>query len=266
VNGAVVSVREQGATWHVRLDRPDADNAINAAMVAELSDVLAAAARSSATVVVVEGRPEVFCSGADFGVIGAAARRGESTVFDPELMFELFHRLAFGDVLTVAHVRGRVNAGGVGLAAACDVVLAEDTASFGLSELLFGLIPAVVMPFLVRRVGPQRAHYLAATTQTVDAARAAEWGLVDAVAADSAALLRTHLRRLTLLSKRAVARYKSYTAELRPIPAADKALALRTNREVFADPVNTAAIRRYAEQGLFPWEPDEVVEQGGWNS
>jgi enoyl-CoA hydratase/carnithine racemase len=249
-----VTLRQEDTTWHVRLNRPEADNAINAAMVSELSDVLARASTSPATVVVVEGLPEVFCLGADFGVISDAASRGESTSFDPELMFELFHRLAFSDVFTVAHVRGRANAGGVGIAAACDVVLADEGATFSLSELLFGLIPAVVMPFLVRRIGVQRAHYLAGTTQTVDAARAAEWGLADAAGPDSAALLRTHLRRLGLLSKRSVARYKAYTAELRPITAQDKELALRTNREVFTDPVNVDAIRRYAEQGLFPWE------------
>jgi enoyl-CoA hydratase/carnithine racemase len=249
-----LTARQQDTTWHVRLHRPEADNAIDAAMVAELTDVLGKASASSATVVVVEGLPEVFCVGADFGVISDAARRGESTAFDPELMFELFHRLAFSEVFTVAHVRGRANAGGVGIAASCDVVLAEERATFGLSELLFGLIPAVVMPFLIRRIGFQRAHYLAGTTQTVNATQAAEWGLVDAVGPDSATLVRTHLRRLELLSKRAVARYKAYAAELRPITAPDKELALRTNREVFTDPANIDAIRRYAEKGLLPWE------------
>ncbi|MET8582258.1 enoyl-CoA hydratase/isomerase [Streptomyces collinus] len=247
-------LREQGTTWFVQLHRPEADNALNTDMVRELTDVLARAAASPATVLVLEGLPEVFCFGADFGAIADAARAGGPLAADPEPLFELFRQLAYTDLLTVAHVRGKANAGGVGIVAACDLVIADEGATFSLSELLFGLIPAVVLPFLIRRTGFQHAHYLAGTTQTVDAERAREWGLVDACGADSAALLRTHLKRLTRLSKPAVTRYKAYLRQLSPIPEQTKSAALTTNREVFEDPMNVRAIQRYAEEGLFPWE------------
>lgn len=247
-------LREQGTTWFVQLHRPEADNAINAEMVAELGRVFALAEQSPASVVVLTGLPEVFCVGADFGVISDAVGRGATEGFDPEPMYELFERMAFSPFLTVAHVRGRANAGGVGFVAACDMVIADQRATFALSELLFGLVPAVVLPFLARRVGLARAHYLAGSTQPIDAVRARDWGLVDECDADSEALLRRQLRRLGRLSKRSVARYKSYLAELAPMPAHVRRVALDTNREVFADPDNLRAIRRYSERGLFPWE------------
>lgn len=252
---ATLRVTEQENVLFARIHRPEAGNAINADLVHELNDVYTRASASpTTTVVVLEGLPEVFCFGADFQAISDAARQGQDTAFEPEHTFELFRRIAYGDVLTVAHVRGKANAGGVGLVAASDVVIADESASFSLSELLFGLIPAVVLPYLIRRTGFQRAHYLAGTTQTIDARQAHEWGLVDALGTDSQALLRRHLQRLGRLSKKGVARYKAYLRELSPISEDTKSVALATNREVFADPDNVRAIQRYAEQGVFPWE------------
>lgn len=260
---STLRVREQGSVLFAQIHRPEAGNAINATLVHELDDVVTRAARAEhTTVVVLEGLPEVFCFGADFGVISDAARTGRDTSFDPEPMYELFRHMAYADVLTVAHVRGKANAGGVGLVAACDVVIADESASFSLSELLFGLIPAVVLPYLIRRTGFQRAHYLAATTQTIDARQAHEWGLVDALGTPSEALLKRHLQRLGRLSKKGVTRYKAYLRELSPLTEHTKDVALATNRRVFGDPDNVRAIRRYAEEGVFPWEtatPDATV-------
>lgn len=251
-------VRQEGAICFVQLHRPEAGNAIDSAMVRELGEVYAlASASATTTVVVLSGLSEVFCAGADFAVISDAAQQGQDTVADPEPLFELFRLISTGNCLTIAHVRGRANAGGVGMVAASDVVIADESATFSLSEMLFGLIPAVVLPFLIRRIGFQRANYLAGTTNTIDARRAVDWGLIDTLAADSEASLRAHLQRLGRLSKRAVVRYKAYLRELSPISGATKDLALATNRTVFSDPENVRAIERYSRDGVFPWEQRE---------
>lgn len=217
-------------------------------LVAECHEALSAC-EELATVVVLSGAPEVFCLGADFDAIAGDGHGG-----DPEPLYGLWLRMATGPYVTVAHVRGKVNAGGVGFVAACDVVLADDTAQFSLSELLFGLYPACVLPFLVRRIGFQRANYLTLTTQPIAAKQASEWGLVDAVDPQSEALLRRHLQRLRRLSKPAIRRYKSYMGGLGvPLPEL-KPRAVAANREIFADAGNLDAIRRYVEQGVFPWE------------
>jgi polyketide biosynthesis enoyl-CoA hydratase PksH len=169
-------------------------------------------------------------------------------------MYDLWLRMANGPYVTISHVRGQANAGGVGFVAASDIVLADETAQFSLSELLFGLYPACVLPFLIRRIGFQKAHYLTLMTQPISAEQAFEWGLVDAVEPQSEALLRRHLQRLRRLSKTAIRRYKSYMSRISMPLQNLKSTAVAGNREVFSDAANLQAITRYVERGVFPWE------------
>ncbi|HJY84397.1 MAG TPA: enoyl-CoA hydratase/isomerase, partial [Candidatus Binatia bacterium] len=156
--------------------------------------------------------------------------------------------------VTISHVRGKANAGGVGFVAASDIVLADESAQFSLSELLFGLYPACVLPFLIRRIGFQKAHYFTLSTQPISARQACEWGLVDACEAQSDVLLRRHLQRLRRLSKTAIRRYKTYINHI-SVPLQDfRSPAIAANREVFSDTLNLQAIARYVEHGVFPWE------------
>jgi polyketide biosynthesis enoyl-CoA hydratase PksH len=123
-----------------------------------------------------------------------------------------------------------------------------------LSELLFGLMPACVFPFLVRRMGFAKAHYLTLMTEPISAACAQEWGLVDDCSADSQNLLRRKLLRLRRLSKTGVQRYKRYVHALDNGLAASKPKALAANIEVFSDQQNLQKIARYVTTGQFPWE------------
>ncbi|HYC89897.1 MAG TPA: enoyl-CoA hydratase/isomerase [Thermoanaerobaculia bacterium] len=245
-----IKVDLQGPVCHLQIDRPEANNTINAQLIEECHDALDAC-EESATVVVLSGSPEVFCYGADFKAL--AGRSNEGPV-PPGPLYDLWHRLATGPYVTVSHVRGRANAGGVGFVAASDIVLADETAQFSLSELLFGLYPACVLPFLTRRIGFQKAHYLTLMAQPISAKQALEWGLVDAVETPGEALLRRHLQRLRRLSKTAVRRYKRYMGRIGAPLGELKQAAVDGNLEVFSDPANLQAITRYVEHGLFPWE------------
>ena len=247
-----IDVRFQDSVCHLQLNRPEANNTINARLVTECTAVLDVC-EESANVVVVSGSPEVFCFGADFQAL-AHGGNGLGQQADPGALYDLWLRLATGPYVTVAHVRGKANAGGVGFVAASDIVVADEGAQFSLSELLFGLYPACVMPFLVRRVGFQKAHYMTLTTQPVAARQAAEWGLVDTVDAQSELAVRRHLLRLRRLSKPAIRRYKKYMSRM-SVPLPDlRAAAVAGNVEIFSDRANLAAITRYVDQGLFPWE------------
>jgi 3-carboxymethyl-3-hydroxy-acyl-[acp] dehydratase len=252
-------VEFQDSICFMQIDRPAADNTIDAELVSECSQVLAICERA-ATVVVVSGSPQVFCFGADFAALTKRHGSGPAAAGDavpdsgPGPLYDVWLRLATGPYITVAHVRGKANAGGLGFVAASDIVLAEEAAQFSLSELLFGLYPACVLPFLIRRIGFQKAHYLTLMTQPISAAQAREWGLVDAVEPQSELLLRRHLLRLRRLAKPAIRRYKMYMSGFGESLAAMKPRALAANQEVFSDPGNLAAIGRYVESGLFPWE------------
>lgn len=257
-----IKVQFQESICFLQIDRPEANNTISGQLITECNDVLSAC-EQTATVVVLSGSPEVFCFGADFKAMASArrdparmiiSRAGEEADDGPGPLYDLWMRLATGPYVTISHVRGKANAGGIGFVAASDIVLADETAQFSLSELLFGLYPACVLPFLIRRIGFQKAHYLTLMTQPISAKQAFEWGLVDAVEPASEALLRRHLQRLRRLSKTAIRRYKTYMSRI-SMPLQDlRSTAVAGNLEVFSDDANLHAITRYVEDGVFPWE------------
>jgi polyketide biosynthesis enoyl-CoA hydratase PksH len=112
----------------------------------------------------------------------------------------------------------------------------------------------MVLPFLARRAGFQRAHYLTLTTKAVTAQEAQRWGLVDVCAERSEVALAQHLSRLTKLPKQGVAAYKRYLADLAGGACRHRDTAVTANRAIFADPANVERITRFAEDGTLPWE------------
>ena len=239
-----LEIRQTGPIWRGRLLRPE----INVALVADLWDLVRRSEAAQGTVLVLEGGPDAFCVGGDLQATS------DGVAFDPAPLYDLWQRLSEGPFVSIAAVRGRVTAGGVGLAACCDIVLADRTGSFGLSELLFGLHPACVMPFLARRIGQQRAHYLTLTATPITAAEALACGLADAIDDNLEALLRTHLVKLRRLSRDAIARYKAHRTSQDDLIARSRTAALAANREMFSDATVRANIRRYVTETKFPWE------------
>jgi polyketide biosynthesis enoyl-CoA hydratase PksH len=256
-----IKVQFQESFCFLQFDRPQANNTIDSLLVTECNDVLSAC-EQSATVVILSGSPEVFCFGADFKAIAGRGpakmiidRRADQDHDDgPGPLYDLWLRLATGPYVTISHVRGKANAGGIGFVAASDVVLADETALFSLSELLFGLYPACVLPFLIRRIGFQKAHYFTLMTQPIATKQAFEWGLVDAWEHPSDGLLRRHLQRLRRLSKTGIRRYKDYMSRIGGPLQSLKSQAVAANQEIFSDAGNLQAITRYVEHGVFPWE------------
>lgn len=238
----------------IAFDRLDAGNAINARMIEEFAEILRGCEGSGPdgapiTILVVEGGENAFCAGGDFEAVAADGAAG-----DPEPLYDVWRALAKGPFVSIALVKGRANAGGVGFVAACDIVIADAGARFALSELLFGLFPACVLPFLVRRIGHQKAHYMTLMTRPITAADAAASGLVDVVCDDVERELRRHLDRLKHLRKPAIARYKGYMATCHGDVDADRASALAANRACFHDQDVIAGIRRYVAELKLPWE------------
>lgn len=248
-----LKVRFEDKICYIQIYRPDDNNTINDQLIFEFQNVLEECKKES-SIIVLEGLPEVFCFGADFKSIQNAVSQGNSTQQNPSPMYEIWQELATGPFFTIAHVRGKANAGGIGFVAACDIVLADKTAVFSLSELLFGVFPACVLPFLIKKIGFQKAHYMTLMTQPISVEKAYSWGLVDAYEEHSENLLRKHLLRLRLLSKTAISRYKKYMNRLNKSLEQSKETAIEANLEVFTDLENIEGIVKYVETGKFPWE------------
>ncbi|MBL4889471.1 MAG: enoyl-CoA hydratase/isomerase [Candidatus Lindowbacteria bacterium] len=255
MNYQTLDVRFEHSVCYIQISRPEANNTINDLMVEEFHRVLDLC-EAEITVLVIEGSADVFCFGADFEEMNQKKtdpNRGDSDP-GPEPLYRLWERLASGPWVSVACVRGKVNAGGVGFVAASDVVLADESAQIGLSEMVFGVLPACVFPFLMRRIGFRAANYMALMTRPISVSQAQQWGLFDAVEPSVSSLLRKHLLSLRRLSKKDVIRYKSYVSRLDDTISKAKPAALDANRDVFNDKQTLAGIFRYLETGQFPWE------------
>jgi enoyl-CoA hydratase/carnithine racemase len=201
---------------------------------------------------VLEGADGVFCRGMSLA--------GHDDAGDPAEAARTFAAclaaLRFAGKPTIAAVDGEALGGGLGIAAACDVVLATPRSSFGLPELLFGLLPAIVLPVVAERTSPQRARLLALRARSVPADRALELGLADEVVPEEelARAISRHARALSRSDPGAVAGLKRYTAE---IAGLDVAGALDRGAEVtataLANPATSDAIHGFLAEGTAPW-------------
>ncbi|BAL90257.1 putative enoyl-CoA hydratase/isomerase [Actinoplanes missouriensis 431] len=164
----------------------------------------------------------------------------------------LLRRLTTSPLVTVAVVDGPATGGGVGLAAACDHVIAGERARFRLTEVLLGLVPAVILPVLARRMGAHRAYSLALTAREFDGAEAGRLGLADHCTTDPDGELRrvlTGLRRADHAAIRALKRY--YTGHL-DASAGNWEPAAGVLARRFADPSTRQRLAGLRRHGLIP--------------
>lgn len=181
-----IEVDERSGVNRIHLDRPRRRNALSGALVAELKEALALAdADERVRVVGLGGRGPDFCAGADLAEVQASVEEGViASLRDAEVIGELFTLLRKLSKPVVAVVHGRALAGGCGLATACDLVLAGESARFGYPEVRLGFVPAMVTAILRRNLGEKRAFELMALGDAIDADEAARLGLVNRIYAD----------------------------------------------------------------------------------
>lgn len=169
------------------LNRPARRNALDEALIASLTGALQRLdAAPAARVVVLTGAGGNFCAGGDIEwmkrLAGSAADANEA---DALALARLLQTLDGLSKPTIAIAHGAVYGGGVGLVVCCDIALATDNATFSLSEVKLGLIPAVIGPYVARAIGTRQARRLSVTAEVVDAERAAAIGIVQEFAPEA---------------------------------------------------------------------------------
>ncbi|MEX1171616.1 MAG: enoyl-CoA hydratase-related protein [Chloroflexota bacterium] len=180
------------AIARVILGRPDVHNAFDASVIAELRAAFTTLAREDATklrVVVLAGDGPSFCAGADIAWMRAAmALDVEGNEQDAMAMADLFEAIDTCPAPVIARVHGAALGGGMGLCAVADVVIAESGTKFGFTETRLGILPAVIAPFVVAKIGESHARALFPGGRRFDAVRAQRIGLVHEVVEGEAAL------------------------------------------------------------------------------
>jgi methylglutaconyl-CoA hydratase len=180
---AELTLTVDGPTATLTLQRPQVRNALSSRLIAEMTAALGTLP-SSVRVLVLQGEGAVFCAGADLQDmqrscdLDAAANRLEA-----EALAELFYRLDSLPQVVVGRVQGAALGGAMGLCACCDVVVAEAGARFGFTEVRLGLVPAVIAPCVLRKLGMGACRQLFLTGALFAAAEALRLGLVHQVVA-----------------------------------------------------------------------------------
>jgi polyketide biosynthesis enoyl-CoA hydratase PksH len=230
----------------VTLDSPTTNNSLHESMSGPVLAALDQAEADPGTrVFVIAAQGHSFCAGMP---LGDPSR--EDWRLDPAPTRALLSRVSRSPLITVAVVNGSAVGGGVGLAAACDQVIAGPRASFRLTEVLLGVIPALVLPLLAQRIGVQRAFSLALTTQEVLAPESVAMGLSDRWSDDPENGLRSLLRQLRRADWSALSALKRYRADLCPGP--NEELAVRALREQLNAPETRRRLTALQQQELIP--------------
>ncbi|MGE0153695.1 MAG: enoyl-CoA hydratase/isomerase family protein [Reyranellaceae bacterium] len=257
-----IVLRQQGNRLYLTLNRPQARNALNPAMIEELGSVFAALpARADVKCVVLRGAGGNFCAGADLKRLGELKpmRPGEADplAIDNRRFGALLESIVATPQVVVAAIEGYALAGGLGLACAADIVVLRDDAMFGITEVALGLVPAQMSPFVALRIGEPQARRLALTAARFGADEALRLGLghfLGAGAAGMEAKLEEVLKQIDRGGPLALAATKALFNEIarKPLPEALD-FAARTLAQTLRGPEAPEGLKAFAEKRRPEW-------------
>ena len=218
-------IQTDGPVVRVTLNRPDVRNAFNEALIAELTAwAESIAAGGPARVAVLAGAGKVFCAGADLTWMSKmVAYTHDENVRDARAMARMFAALDALPIPLIGRVHGAALGGGVGLTAVCDIVVAAEDASFAFTEVKLGILPAVIAPYAIAKIGRSAARELFLTGARFSADRAREIGLVHVVAHETQLdrVIAKYVNDIVTSGPEAVAAAKRLIAEVADRPRAD---------------------------------------------
>lgn len=180
-----VDYRIEDRIGYITLNRPEKRNALNAALVKELKQAFKRAEADDAVkVIILNAKGESFCAGADLDYLqGLQNFSMEENIQDSHNLKDLFSIMYTLKKIIIAEVQGHALAGGCGLATVCDYTFSVTEAKFGYTEVKIGFIPAIVMIFLLRKIGEARARHLLLSGDLISAEEAKQIGMVNTVCA-----------------------------------------------------------------------------------
>lgn len=263
MQAAVLDVVQDGSVMQITLNRPDKRNALTRAMLDEFVFVLRGLP-DDIRLVVLRARGPVFCAGMDLQEMQDTAARPDAAAVwqqDADRYREVLETLFFLPCPTLCVIEGPVVAGGVGLALACDLVLATESASFALPEPRRGIVAAMVLPLAVLRMGYGPASWLLLSGQTVHLDDARRFGIVHETT--TSATIDQHLTAAVATILTGAPAALTATKQLLQSPVADQLRAgWNTASEVSAaarsQPEAREGLQAFLERRLPRWTPGQA--------
>ena len=258
--------RREGPVEHLTLHRPEVRNAFNEAMIDELSEwAISRHADTGVRAAVLRGAGPVFSAGGDLSWMARTADYTRSqNLRDAEALARMYSRLDTLPFPLVGCVHGAALGGGAGLAAVCDLVVASRDAVFGFTEVRLGIVPSVISPFVVAKVGRSAARELFLTGSRFSAERAREIGLVHTVVEPAA--LEEEVRRVVdavlASGPQAVAAAKALIRRVAAGPSAEaSALAVEVLADARVSAEGQEGLRAFLEKRRAAWREDAGADR-----
>ena len=256
-----LTTTRDGPVEYLTLNRPDVRNAFNEEVIAELTDWAARTTRDGGAdgvrAVVLSGAGKTFCAGADVTWMAKTVAYTEAAnMEDAMAASRMFAALDSLPVPLIGRVHGGAIGGGAGLCAVCDIVVAEEDAVFGFTEVRLGILPAVISPFALAKIGRSAARELFLTGSRFPAARAQAIGLVHAVvpATQLDSTVSQYVQEILAAAPEAIAAAKALVARVwaRPLDEAMTitATAIATRR---VSPEGQEGLRAFLEKRRPGW-------------
>ena len=244
---SALRVEKDGQILRLTLTRPETRNAFDGALVAALSEAFVDV--GTARAVVISGEGKSFCAGADIEWMrSSAALDHEGNVAEANGFRRMFEAIDSCPAPVVAAVQGHALGGGAGLAACADVVIAHEAALFAFSEVKLGIIPAVISPFAIRKIGESAARRYFVTGERFDAWTAQRIGLVHDVVGDLDQGVARVLAELGSAGPRASRHAKRLVLERPDGPDTARRIAERRVSEE-----GQAGLRAFLDRATPPW-------------
>ena len=242
-------IEREGDALYITLARPESRNAFDAALIAELAEAFVDV--GTARAVVLRGDGPSFCAGADVEWMRASVDLDfEANVADANALRRMLEAIDGCPSPVVAVVHGHALGGGIGLVACSDVVLSDPRTIFAFSEVKLGIVPAVISPFALRKLGESAARRFFVTGERFDAETALRIGLVHEVTKDLEAVLERVLEELRTAGPRAARQAKRLVLE-RP----DGAETARRIAERRTSDEGQEGLRAFLERRRPAWAP-----------
>jgi methylglutaconyl-CoA hydratase len=233
----------------VTLTRPETRNAFDATLIEELAEAFVDVGKTRAVVLAGEGPS--FCAGADIEWMRRSATLShDENLADANALRRMLDAIDTCPAPVIALVQGHALGGGAGLVATADIALAHERAVFAFSEVKLGIIPAVISPYALRKIGESAARRYFVTGERFDAATALRIGLVHAVSSDLDDALDQILGELRTAGPRAARHAKRLVLDRPDGPETARRIAERRTSEE-----GQAGLRAFVERQRPPWAP-----------
>lgn len=251
-------VEEDTHALSLTINRLPEKNSINITLLKEIHQALDQAEQNkSCSLIILKGQEGLFCTGMDFNEILSWKQQtdySKKTFEWTSLYMHTLRRFATSSKVIISQLDGKVIAGGLGLVAASDYVIATERTEFKLTEALWELLPAMVAPYLIRRIGFQKAYEMTLTARTVPAAEALDWHLVDQINPRLDEALEDLTRRIHRLQGSTIQRLKAYFRGIWLIDEKTEANAIEETSRALQTQIVQENISNFVEHQKAPWQ------------